>query len=230
MSSTQMSKERAPEPVPATVETKLEVIMLPVSDVDRAKQFYTGLGWRLDADFAAGDDWRIVQLTPPGSACSIQFGKNLTPAVPGSVQGTFLVVEDVAAARADLIGHGANVSDIFHFERGLHATGSQDRAPGPSPDGQSYRTWAAFSDPDGNGFLIQEIKSRLPGRGYSSLDVTTMVELLREAEEQHGKYEATAPKHHWSTFYGAYIVARQRGKTTEEAFKEGTLNAEGSRQ
>jgi catechol 2,3-dioxygenase-like lactoylglutathione lyase family enzyme len=230
MSGTQMSKERASQtPAPATVETKLEVIVLPVSDVDRAKEFYTGLGWREDADFAAGD-WRLVQLTPPGSACSVMFGKGVTTAAPGSAQGTFLVVDDVEAARADLIAHGANVSEVFHFTGGLRFFGNEGRTPGPSPEGASYRNWASFSDPDGNGWMIQQVNTRLPGRGFSGLDVATMTELLKEAEEQHGHYEPTAPKHHWSSFYAAYIVARERGKTAEDAAKEGVLNVEGAGQ
>jgi catechol 2,3-dioxygenase-like lactoylglutathione lyase family enzyme len=235
MSGTQMSKEpaasqtQAQTPMPATVETKVEVIVLPVADVERTKQFYMGLGWRLDADFSNADDWRAVQLTPPGSACSVIFGKGFTSAVPGSMQGTFLVVDDVAAARADLIAHGADVSDVFHFGGVLHVSGTDGRLPGPSPDGQSYRSWASFSDPDGNSWLLQEIKSRLPGRGFSSLDVANMTDLLREAEEQHGHYEPTAPKHHWSSFYAAYIVARERGKTPEDAAKEGVLNVESPR-
>jgi catechol 2,3-dioxygenase-like lactoylglutathione lyase family enzyme len=146
------------------VEMKLEVVIIPVSDVDRAKRFYGGLGWRLDADFAAGDDWRVVQLTPPGSHCSVMFGKGLTTAVPGSVQGTFLVVDDIQAARAALVGYGVDVSEVFHFGGGLHVVGTKGRVPGPDPEGQSYRTWASFSDPDGNGWLLQEIKTRLPGR------------------------------------------------------------------
>ena len=136
MSSTQMSNEHATQtPRAATVDTKLEVVVIPVSDVDRAKRFYESLGWRLDADFAAGDDWRAVQLTPPGSPCSVIFGKGVTTAVPGSVQGTFLVVDDIEAARAELIGHGVDVSEVFHFEGGLHVAGTNGRAPGPDPEG-----------------------------------------------------------------------------------------------
>jgi len=225
MSSTQMSKERAPQvPGPAPVDTKLEVVILPVADVDRAKSFYTGLGWRLDADFVNGD-WRVVQVTPPGSPCSVLFGSAFTTAVPGSVQGNFLVVDDVAAARAELAAHGADVSEVFHFTGGLHVGDTAGRVPGPDPQGRSYSSWASFSDPDGNSWMIQEIKSRLPGRGFSS-DVASLMELLREAEEHHGQYEPTAPKHHWSTFYAAYVVARQRGKTPDEAVSEGVRNAE----
>ena len=229
MSTTQMSKESATEaPSTGTVETKLEVVILPVSDVERSKRFYMSLGWRLDADFAAGDDWRGVQLTPPGSPCSVIFGKGFTAAVPGSVQGTFLVVDDVKAARAALIGRGVEVSEVFHFEGPLNVIGTNGRVPGPDPQGRSYQSWASFSDPDGNSWMLQEIKTRLPGRGFS-IDVATLTALLRETEEHHGEYEATAPKHHWSGFYAAYVVARERGKSPEEAAKDGALQIEMAR-
>jgi catechol 2,3-dioxygenase-like lactoylglutathione lyase family enzyme len=229
MSGTQMRREDAGQrPKAQPVETKLEVIIIPVSDVDRAKRFYGSLGWRLDADFTTGDDWRVLQMTPPGSPCSILFGKGLTTAAPGSVQGNFLIVDDVAAARAELIGYGVDVSEVFHFEGVLQVIGTQGRAPGPDPEGKSYRSWASFSDPDGNSWLLQEIKTRLPGRGFGT-DVATLTALLREAEEHHGGYEATAPKHHWSEWYAAYIGARQRGKTPEEAVKEGGLHMESIR-
>ena len=229
MSSTQMSREHAPHvPAAATVDTKLEVVVIPVSDVDRAKRFYEGLGWRLDADFTTGDDWRALQLTPPGSPCSIIFGKGVTAAAPGSVQGLFLIVDDIEAARADLIGHGVDVSEVFHFGVGLHVDGTRGRVPGRNPDGGSYRSWASFTDPDGNGWLLQEVKTRLPGRGLS-LDLATLTDLLREAEEHHGEYEATAPKHHWSGWYAAYIVARERGRTAEEAARDAALHMERSR-
>ncbi len=148
----------------AKVALKLEVVIIPVSDVDRAKSFYQGLGWRLDADFTNGDDWRALQLTPPGSPCSIIFGKGVTTAAPGSVQGTFLIVEDIEAARAELIGYGVDVSEIFHFDGTLRVVGTKGRVPGPDPERGSYRSWASFSDPDGNSWMLQEIKTRLPGR------------------------------------------------------------------
>ena len=210
----------------SSTHTKLEVVILPVSDVERAKRFYESLGWRLDADFSAGD-WRAMQLTPPGSPCSIIFGKGVTTAVPGSVQGLFLIVDDIEAARAELIGHGADVSEVFHFEGPLHVDGTKGRVPGPDPEGHSYRSWASFSDPDGNLWLLQEVKTRLPGRGLS-LDVETLTELLRETEKHHGEYEPTAPKHHWSGWYAAYIVAREQGKTPEEAAKAAALHMEGA--
>jgi catechol 2,3-dioxygenase-like lactoylglutathione lyase family enzyme len=157
--SAQMSSQQGSQvPSAGKVDMKLEVIAIPVSDVDRAKRFYGDLGWRLDADFADGDGFRGVQLTPPGSQCSIHFGKGITPAVPGSAQGLFLVVDDMQAARAALIGHGVDVSDVFHFEGGHRV------APGPDPQGRSYGTYATFKDPDGNTWLLQEVKTRLPGR------------------------------------------------------------------
>jgi catechol 2,3-dioxygenase-like lactoylglutathione lyase family enzyme len=224
MSSAPMSNEPATQGASAEmIDTKLEALVIPVSDVDRAKRFYGGLGWRLDADFASGD-FRVVQLTPPGSQCSIQFGKGLTTAVPGSAQGLYLVVSDVEAARAELIGRGVDVSEVFHYA-GIRGP----RLSGPDPEGRSYRSWASFSDPDSNGWLLQEVKTRLPGRGLGS-DVATLTDLLRETEEHHGEYEATAPKHHWSGWYAAYIVARQRGRTAEEAAKDAALHMEGARE
>jgi len=206
------------------VDMKLEVVALPVADVDRAKRFYGGLGCRLDADFAAGEDWRLVQMTPPGSACSIMFGKGFSTAAPGSVQGTFLVVDDIGKARAELQGRGVDVSEVFHFEGPLRAVGTKGRAPGKDPQGNSYRSWVSFSDPDGNGWLVQEVTTRLPGRGLSSLDVATLTELLRETEKRHGEYEATASKHHWSDWYAAYIVACQQGRTSDEAARDAALH------
>jgi catechol 2,3-dioxygenase-like lactoylglutathione lyase family enzyme len=165
MASTQTGSEKAKVPTTATVDLKIENVILPVSDVDRAKRFYEGLGWRLDADFTNGDDWRVVQLTPPGSRCSILFGKGITTAPPGSVQGNFLVVDDIDKARAQLAGAGVDVSQVFHFEGGLlRVVGTKGRVPGKDPEGQSYRSWASFNDPDGNGWMVQEIKQRLPGR------------------------------------------------------------------
>src|SRR5262245_42318411 len=198
------------------VETKLEVVVLPVSDVNRSKRFYEGLGWRVDADFTGPNNWRVVQMTPPGSPCSIHFGRGITTAAPGSAQNLYLVVSDVELARADLIGHGADVSQAFHFD-GFGGP----RVAGREPSGRSYGTYASFSDPDGNSWLLQEITTRLPGRGLSNLDDATLTELLKEAEKRHGDYEPTAPKHHWSDWYAGYIVARQQGKTPEDAVQEG---------
>jgi catechol 2,3-dioxygenase-like lactoylglutathione lyase family enzyme len=145
-------------PEMGSVDMNLEVVTLPVSDVDRAKSFYQSLGWRLDADIVASDSFRVVQLTPPHSACSISFGKGVTTGEPGSVQRLLLVVSDIDAAREDLIKRGIEVSEVFHLAGG--------RVPGPDPQGRSYQTYAAFSDPDGNGWLLQEIKTRLPGREW----------------------------------------------------------------
>jgi catechol 2,3-dioxygenase-like lactoylglutathione lyase family enzyme len=231
MTSTQISTQQGtPVSTAASVDLKLEVVVIPVSDVDRAKRFYGSLGWRLDADFANGDDWRVVQLTPPGSPCSIFVGKGLTTAVPGSVQGTFLIVDDVEAARSELVRRGVDVSEVFHFDGNLiRVAGTKGRVPGPDPERRSYSSFVSFSDPDGNSWLLQEIKTRLPGRGLSNFDVATLTELLKEAEEHHGEYEPTAPKHHWSGYYAAYIVARQDGKTPEEAAKAGVSRIENAR-
>ena len=214
-------------------DLKLEAVVIPVSDVDRAKDFYARLGWRLDADFGFDNGFRVVQLTPPGSGCSIQFGTKITTAPPGSAQGLYLIVSEIEAAREELVARGAKVSEVFHagtpgaqFQR----DNTSGRVRGPASDHASYSSFATFSDPDGNNWLLQEIKSRLPGRGLGNLDVPTLTELLREAEERHGEYEPTAPKHHWSEWYAAYIVAREHGKTPEEAAKNGALHVERARQ
>jgi catechol 2,3-dioxygenase-like lactoylglutathione lyase family enzyme len=217
-------------PQASRIELKLEVVVLPVSDVERAKQFYMGMGWRLDADFAMGDEWRVVQVTPPGSACSFFFGKGLTKATPGSVQGLLLMVNDLDAARAELIGYEVDVSDAFHFEGGLHFTGTQGRLPGRDPEGRSYFTFASFNDPDGNGWVLQEIKTRLPGRGFSSMDVETLTALLREAEKLHDEYEPGARKHDWPGWYAAYVVACERGRIPADAARDAVLHTEGAHQ
>ena len=218
-------------PNAAAVDLKLEVVIIPVSDVDRAKRFYESLGWRLDGDFTDGDDWRGIQFTPPGSGCSVIFGKNLTPAAPGSAQGLYLIVSDIEAARRELLRRGIKIDDVFHGAGNVHAGPDEPylfgrrRVNGPDPEHGSYRSFASFSDPDGNGWLLQEVKTRLPGRGFS-LDVESLTELLRETEEHHGKYEPTAPKHHWSEWYAAYIVARERGRTPDDAAADAALNVE----
>lgn len=233
MSSAQIPQQNATkEPNAAAVDLKLEVVIIPVSDVDRAKRFYESLGWRLDGDFTDGDDWRGIQFTPPGSGCSVIFGKNLTPAAAGSAQGLYLIVSDIEAARQELLRNGVKVSEVFHGAGNVHAGTDEPylfgrrRVSGPDPEHGSYRSFASFSDPDGNGWLLQEVKTRLPGRGLS-LDVDSLTELLRETEEQHGKYEPTAPKHHWSGWYAAYMAARVRGRTPEEAAEEGKRRIEG---
>jgi len=153
------------------------------------------------------------------------FGKGFTSAAPGSVQGTFLAVDNLEAARAELVGHGVEVSEVFHFEGDRLVVGTKGRTPGRDPKGRSYLSFASFSDPDGNGWLLQEVTGRLPGRGLS-LDVATMTALLQETEKRHGQYEPTAPKHHWSEWYAAYIVARVQGRTLEEAAADGALRIE----
>ena len=171
MSNTQVRSETAIEtPRARRVDMKLEVVVIPVSDVDRAKRFYGGLGWRLDADFAAGDDFRVIQFTPPGSGCSVIFGKNVTAAAPGSAQGLYLIVSDIEAARDELLGRGVEISEVFHDAGDVHAGTDEPylfgrlRVSGPDPDHRSYRSYASFSDPDGNGWLFQEVTARLPGR------------------------------------------------------------------
>jgi catechol 2,3-dioxygenase-like lactoylglutathione lyase family enzyme len=229
--STQTGAERGSNsPSSGIVDAKLEAIVIPVSDVDRAKRFYVSLGWRLDADFAFDNGFRVVQFTPPGSECSVQFGTNVTPAAPGSAHGLYLIVSDIEAARDELAGRGARVSEVFHPGTPgaqFQPDGTSGRVSGPAPNHDSYSSFATFSDPDGNGWLLQEIKTRLPGRGLSG-DVSTLTELLREAEQHHGDYEPTAPKHHWSAWYAAYVVARERGRTPEEAARDGALHIEGA--
>ena len=164
MTSTDVSSEGT-SPAAGAIDMKLEVVVVPVSDVDRAKGFYVGLGWRLDADVSGADGFRVVQVTPPGSQCSVIFGAQITSAVPGSAQSLVLAVYDIDASRDELVGRGVDVSEVFHDEGGVfHHAGTAGRVPGPDPQGHSYGSWASFSDPDGNGWLLQEIKTRLPGR------------------------------------------------------------------
>jgi len=222
---------RSIDPGVTSVAMKFEAVVIPVSDVDRAKEFYTKLGWRLDADFRFDNGFRVVQFTPPGSGCSIQFGTKMTSAKPGSAQGLYLIVSDVETARKELVARGIGVSDVFH----AGTPGAQfqidgsGRISGPAAGHATYSSFATFRDPDGNGWLFQEVTTRLPGRGLSNLDVATLTDLLQEAEKHHGEYEPTAPKHHWSGWYAAYIVARQDGKSPEEAAKDGKIHIEGSR-
>jgi catechol 2,3-dioxygenase-like lactoylglutathione lyase family enzyme len=191
-------------------DMKFEVVTLAVSDVDRAKRFYQSLGWRLDADIVRGENFRVVQLTPPHSACSVAFGKGVTTADPGSAQRLILAVDDIDAAREDLVRRGAEVSGVFHLDGGP--------VPGPDPEGRSYQTYASFSDPDGNAWLLQEIKTRLPGREWDdSVDVASLADLLHETSLHHGEFEAVAPPHNWWDWYAAYANARESGATQEEA-------------
>jgi predicted enzyme related to lactoylglutathione lyase len=165
MSSIEASSEGAAGAAPVKAgEFRLEVVVLPVSDVDRAKEFYIGLGWRLDADVVPGEDLRLVQVTPPGSGCSIQFGTNMTSAAPGSAKSLYLIVLDIEAAREELLARGADVSDVFHEGTLGDRFHDPGRVTGPAPEHRTYGTFATFSDPDGNGWLLQEITTRLPGR------------------------------------------------------------------
>ncbi|MEH2379468.1 MAG: VOC family protein [Nostoc sp.] len=202
---------------------KLEVLTLPVSDVDQSKRFYESLGWRLDADFITGEDFRVVQLTPPSSECSIIIGTGITSAVPGSVQGLHLVVFDIEAARAELVDRGVEVSEVFHDIGGIfHHAGTEGRVSGPDPKRRDYASFASFSDPDGNGWVLQEVKTRAPGRVWNStpagdIDVATLANLLRETAEHHDHYEKTHAEHHWSDWYAPYLSARQNGSSSKEA-------------
>ena len=210
-------------PAPA-IDMKLEIVVIPVSDVDRAKAFYARLGWRLDADFASDDGWRVIQFTPPGSPASIIFGANVTAAKPGSARGLYLVVSDIDAARSDLIRHGAEVSEVFHGAGDIHAgadepflSGSR-RITGADPERGSYRSFASFRDPDGNGWLIQEITTRLPGRVEGETAFTSPVDLasaLRRAAAAHGEHEKRSGGQHdanWPDWYAEYIVREQAGR------------------
>jgi catechol 2,3-dioxygenase-like lactoylglutathione lyase family enzyme len=207
-----------------TVDMKLEVVVIPVSDVDRAKRFYGGLGWRLDADFAAADDYRVVQFTPPGSGCSVIFGKNVTAAAPGSAQGLYLIVSDIKAARDELLGRGVEISEVFHSAGDAHAGTDEPylfgrlRVSGPDPDHGSYRSFASFKDPDGNGWLFQEITARLPGRvdaGATTFSSSTaLATALKRAAIAHGEHEKRIGKHDadWADWYAEYIVREHVGK------------------
>ncbi|RZN35002.1 VOC family protein [Bradyrhizobium sp. Leo121] len=214
----------ATEGVRVRVDMKLEILVIPVSDVDRAKQFYANLGWRLDADFAAGD-WRVIQFTPPGSPCSVIFGKNVTAAAPGSAQGLYLVVSDIEAARNDLLSRGVKVSEAFHGGGDVH-TGTDEpylfgrlRVSGPDPERGSYQSFVSFSDPDGNGWLVQEITARLPGRvdtdGTTFASRTDLASALRRAAAAHGEHEKRSGgqrDENWPDWYAEYIVNEQAGK------------------
>lgn len=224
MSSSAMASKQATGKVgPARIDLKLEVIVIPVSDVDRAKEFYSKLGWRLDAEFAAGDDFRIMQFTPPGSGCSVIFGKNVTGAAPGSAQGLYLIVSDIQAARDELLGRGIQVSEIFH---GGAPTGPDEpflfgrtRVNGPDPEHGTYRTFASFRDPDGNGWLLQEVTTRLPGRvdtGTTTFaSVNDLASALRRTEAAHGEHEKRNGGQrdaNWPDWYAKYLVAEQSGE------------------
>ncbi|HKA57666.1 MAG TPA: VOC family protein [Gemmatimonadales bacterium] len=204
----------------SSVDLKLEVVVIPASDVDRAKRFYEKLGWRLDADFAFDNGFRVVQFTPPGSACSIQFGAKLTSAVPGSAQSNYLIVSDIAAARDELAARGAAISEVFHPAMPgaqFQPAGASGRVSGPAAGHATYSSFATFSDPDGNGWLVQEITSRLPGRidsattSYSS--VPDLIDALKRAAIAHGEHEKRigVADPNWPDWYAAYMVAERSG-------------------
>jgi catechol 2,3-dioxygenase-like lactoylglutathione lyase family enzyme len=204
------------------VDMKLEAVVIPVSDVDRAKRFYGGLGWRLDADFPFDNGFRIIQFTPPGSGCSIQFGAKVTSAAPGSAQGLYLIVSEIEVARAELVARGVDVSEVFHAGTPgaqFQPDGTSGRVSGPAPDHASYSSFVTFSDPDGNGWLFQEVTARLPGRvDAGDTTFTSSTELaaaLRRAAAAHGEHEKrTGGKHdeNWPDWYADYIVKEQAGK------------------
>jgi catechol 2,3-dioxygenase-like lactoylglutathione lyase family enzyme len=212
-------------PKAPTVDMKFEIVVIPVSDVDRAKRFYSNLGWRLDADFAAGDDFRVIQFTPPGSGASVIFGRNVTAAAPGSAQGLYLIVSDIKAARDELLGRGVEVSELFHGAGDAYVGTDEPylfgriRLSGPDPGHGSYRSFASFKDPDGNGWLFQEVTARLPGRvDADDTKFTSSAELaaaLRRAAAAHGEHEKRTGGQHdanWPDWYAEYIVQEQAGK------------------
>jgi catechol 2,3-dioxygenase-like lactoylglutathione lyase family enzyme len=195
------------------VAMKLEVVTIPVSDVDRAKEFYGSLGWRLDADFTVGED-HVLQFTPPGSQCSVHFGTNLTTAAPGSAQ-VLLVVSDIQAARDELVGRGVAVSEVFHYA-GFNRVDASGRVGGPAPERHSYRSWVSFSDPDGNDWLVQEVTARLPGRVAGETTYTSVSDVagaLRRAAAAHGEHEKRTgqPDANWPDWYAEYMVAEATG-------------------
>jgi catechol 2,3-dioxygenase-like lactoylglutathione lyase family enzyme len=201
-------------------ELRLEVVVIPVADADRSKAFYGGLGWRLDADLTFDDGVRIVQFTPPGSRCSIQFGVQLTPAAPGTAHSLYLVVDDIEAARAELAAGGASVSDAFHAGTPgaqFRVDDTSGRASGPAPEPASYKTFATFEDPDGNSWLLQEITKRLPGRiepGLTSYgSAAELADAMRRAEAAHGEHEKRigAADPNWPDWYAEFMVREQAG-------------------
>ena len=216
METTKMTKVKP-------VDMKLEVVVLGVSDVDRAKAFYENLGWRLDGDFVVSEDFRAVQVTPPNSETAIIFGKGVTLSQPGSAGSLVLAVDNIDAARDDLVANGVAVSEVFHFAGGpLNISVENPRVSGRDPEGRSYYSFASFEDPDGNEWLLQEITTRFPGREWKSAqsrdtDVAGLAELLRETEERHGTFEKSHAEHQWSDWYAPYLSARQNGSSSEEA-------------
>jgi catechol 2,3-dioxygenase-like lactoylglutathione lyase family enzyme len=218
------ANDAASEASVAKVDMKFEIVVIPVSDVDRAKEFYAKLGWRLDADYDNGNDFRVIQFTPPGSGCSVIFGRNVTAAAPGSAQGLYLIVSDIEPARMELLARGVSVSEVFHGGADAYAGPDEPylfgriRVNGPDPEHRSYRSFASFSDPDGNGWLFQEITTRLPGRiddaATTFASTNDLASAFRRAEAAHGEHEKRTGQHdaNWPDWYAAYMVAEQSGK------------------
>lgn len=208
------------------IDMRFEIAVIPVSDVDRAKKFYTDLGWRLDADFAPDPDYRVIQFTPPGSGCSVIFGRNVIASEPGSAQGLYLIVSDIEAARADLVGRGVDVNGPFHAADGIYAGPDapflfgRSRVNGRDPERRSYRSFASFQDPDGNGWLLQEITARLPGRveiaGVHFDTADELASALKRAAAAHGKHEARTGTHDdaWPEWYASFLLREQTGTVT----------------
>ena len=225
-----MSSAAVENPGVRGVDMKLEVVVIPVSDVDRAKRFYAGLGWRLDADYPSDDGYfRVIQFTPPGSGCSVIFGKNVTAAAPGSAQGLYLIVSDVEAARQELLVRGVAVGSVFHDAAGAYAGPDEPylfgrvRVGGPDPERRSYRSFASFADPDGNGWLFQELTHRAPGR--VDVDATIfassadLAAALRRAEAAHGEHEKRnggQRDENWPEWYAEYLIREQAGQDLPE--------------
>ncbi|MBD9445120.1 MULTISPECIES: VOC family protein [unclassified Rhizobium] len=224
MGNTEVRSENSPRPTrDRGVDMKLEVVVIPVADVDRAKSFYASLGWRLDGDFTAGSEWRVIQFTPPGSGCSVIFGKNVTSAAPGSARGLYLIVSDIGAAREELLARGVRISEVFHA--GEEKIGTDEpylfgsrRVSGRDPERRTYRTYASFNDPDGNGWLLQEVTGRLPGRidtgGAAFVSSAELEAALRRASEAHGEHEKLTGQHDegWPIWYAEYMVKEQTGE------------------
>jgi len=214
---------RSSDSTVARVDMKFEVVVIPVSDVDRAKEFYGRLGWRLDADYDNGDDFRVIQFTPPGSGSSVIFGKNVTAAAPGSAQGLYLIVSDIDAVRAELVTHGVGATEVFHDAGGVYAGTDQPylfgrlRVSGRDPEHRSYRSFVSFSDPDGNGWLLQEVTTRLPGRVAGDTTYASAGDLsqaLQRAAAAHGQHEARTGQAdpNWPDWYAEYMVREQAGE------------------
>jgi catechol 2,3-dioxygenase-like lactoylglutathione lyase family enzyme len=223
MSTVDINNNPKAAPGVEPIDMQLEVVMIGVSDIDRAKAFYENLGWRFDGDFTAGDNFRIVQMTPHNSGASIIFGKGIRSANPGMSDSLVLAVNDIDAARDDLLARGVAVSEVFHYTGGPFNNAVENpRISGRDPQGCTYHTFASFEDPDGNGWLLQEVKTRLPGREWPLrparvADVASLAELLRETAEHHDHFEKTHAEHRWSDWYAPYLSARQNGSSPEEA-------------